>query len=75
GIKSPCIEFTDYTFNLNTFRKDRRKFRNELEECNRKTPCFYNDAREIGILWRKKWLILLNAHRVIRQLIKYGNFF
>ncbi len=75
GVKSPCIEFTDYTFELETFGKDKKKFVKELRECNRNTPCFYNDAREIGVLWRKKWTILLNAPRVIRQLIRYGNFF
>lgn len=75
GLKSPCIEFTDITFNLETFRKDRKTFCKKLEECNRTTPCFYNDAREIGVLWRNKWIILLNAPTVIRQLIQYGNFF
>jgi len=75
GLKSPCIEFTDINFSLETFRKDRKTFCKKLEECNRKTPCFYNDAREIGVLWRKKWIILLNAPTVIRQLMKYGNFF
>lgn len=75
GIKSPCIEFTDETFNLETFKKDRKTFCKKLEECNKTTPCFYNDAREIGVLWRKKWIVLLNAPTIIRQLIKYGNFF
>jgi len=75
GLKSPCIEFTDINFSLETFRKDRKTFCKKLEECNRTTPCFYNDAREIGVLWRKKWIILLNAPTVIRQLMKYGNFF
>ena len=75
GVKSPCIEFTDITFALETFKKDRKTFCKKLEECNRTTPCFYNDAREIGVLWRKKWLILLNAPVIIRQLMQYGNFF
>jgi len=75
GAKSPCIEFTDHTLRLETFRADRKTFCRKLEECNRTTPCFYNDAREIGVLWRKKWLILLNAPRIIGQLRKYGNFF
>lgn len=75
GVKSPCIEFTDKTFSLDTFRKDRKNFCDQLEECNKNTPCFYNDAREIGVLWRKKWVILFNAPRVIRQLMTYGNFF
>ncbi|NLN64552.1 MAG: radical SAM protein [Clostridiaceae bacterium] len=75
GVKSPCIEFTNYTFNLDTFREDRKTFCQKLEECNRSTPCFYNDAREIGVLWRNKWVILLNAPKIIAQLIRYGNFF
>lgn len=75
GVKSPCIEFTDQTFSLDTFRKDRKTFCKKLEECNKTTPCFYNDAREIGVLWRKKWVILFNAPTIIRQLIQYGNFF
>ncbi len=75
GVKSPCIEFTDHTFGLETFERDRRAFSQNLKECNKNTPCFYNDAREIGVLWRKRWAILWNAPVVIRQLIKYGNFF
>lgn len=75
GMKSPCIEFTDHTFSLETFRKDRKTFCKKLEECNKNTPCFYNDAREIGVLWRKKWVILMNAPKIISQLMKYGNFF
>lgn len=75
GAKSPCIEFTDVKFDLKSFRRERKTFCKKLEECNRTTPCFYNDAREIGVLWRNKWLILLNAPTVIRQLVKYGNFF
>ena len=47
GIKSPCIEFTDHTFSLDTFRKDRKVFSDKLEECNSTTPCFYNDARKL----------------------------
>lgn len=75
GIKSPCIEFTDHTFRLDTFRKDRKVFSDKLEECNSTTPCFYNDAREIGVILRNKWVVLWNAPSIIRQLIKYGNFF
>ena len=75
GVKSPCIEFTDHTFSLETFRTDRKTFCKKLEECNRNTPCFYNDAREIGVLWRKKWVILFNLPKIIAQLIRYGNFF
>lgn len=75
GAKCPCIEFTDRNFNLETFRKDRKAFCDSIRECNQTTPCFYNDAREIGVLWRKKWIVLLNIFRIIRQLIKYGNFF
>ena len=75
GAKSPCIEFTDRNFSLDTFRKDRKTFCGSIKECNRNTPCFYNDAREIGVLWRKKWIILFNFIKIMRQLMKYGNFF
>ena len=75
GAKSPCIEFTNHNFNLKTFRRDRKAFCDGIRECNRTTPCFYNDAREIGVLWRKKWIVLFNFPKIIRQLMKYGNFF
>ena len=75
GTKSPCIEFTDCNFSLDTFRKDRETFSDKLNECNKNSPCFYNDAREIGVIWRKKWTILFNFVKIIRQLMKYGNFF
>ena len=65
GIKSPCIEFTDHTFSLDTFRKDRKVFSDKLEECNSTTPCFYNDAREIGVILRNKWAVLWNALSII----------
>ncbi|OHB82041.1 MAG: radical SAM protein [Planctomycetes bacterium RBG_16_64_10] len=75
GRKSPCIELTGSCFTLENFRRDRREFYHQLEACNRFTPCFYNDAREIGVLWRSKWLMLLKARQIIQQLRRYGNFF
>ena len=75
GIKSPCIEFTDHTFKLDSFKKDRKTFDRELIQCNKSTPCFYNDAREIGVVLRNKGAVLWNAPSIIRQLMKYGNFF
>ena len=75
GIKSPCIEFTDHTFKLDSFKKDRKSFSKELIQCNKSTPCFYNDAREIGVVLRNKGAVLWNAPSIIRQLMKYGNFF
>ena len=75
GIKSPCIEFTDHTFKLDSFKKDRKTFSKELIQCNKSTPCFYNDAREIGVVLRNKGAVLWNAPSIIRQLMKYGNFF
>jgi hypothetical protein len=44
-------------------------------ECNKNTPCFYNDAREIGILWRKKWRLIPALPHIAAQIIRYGNFF
>ncbi|NLY18982.1 MAG: radical SAM protein, partial [Clostridiaceae bacterium] len=33
GAKSPCIEFTDRNFNLETFRKDKKCFYASIKEC------------------------------------------
>jgi MoaA/NifB/PqqE/SkfB family radical SAM enzyme len=75
GLFSPCIEFPDLSFSLGEFGQAGKKHRSTLRNCNRCTPCFYNDAREIGILWRNKFNILANLPRITYQMMRYGNFF
>lgn len=75
GKIAPCIEFPDLTVDLADFLAMKREYRKKLAACNASTPCFYNDAREIGFLWRKKWRILANFSRLVKQMKRYGNFF
>jgi MoaA/NifB/PqqE/SkfB family radical SAM enzyme len=75
GRLAPCIEFPDRQVSLESFDNDRRALQPLLRGCNADTPCFYNDAREIGVLWRKKWRALWHWPRIVRQLAAYGNFF
>jgi MoaA/NifB/PqqE/SkfB family radical SAM enzyme len=75
GVFSPCIEFPDLIFNIREFRQAKRKYAEKLDNCNRCTPCFYNDAREIGILWRNRYRILVNLPKIAYQMAHYGNFF
>lgn len=75
GQIAPCIEFPNVKVDLENFKRDKANSRTMLDKCNCETPCFYNDAREIGFLWRKKWFVLLNFIKVISQMRRYGNFF
>jgi len=75
GILSPCIEMPGIEISLSQWEIQRKKFNTLIIECNACTPCFYNDAREIGILWRNKWSILLNSRKIHQQLSNYGIFF
>ncbi len=75
GEIAPCIEFPDKKIDLKKFGKEKKKYKKMLHHCNCTTPCFYNDAREIGYLWRKKWKILLHFPSLVRQMRRYGNFF
>lgn len=75
GEIAPCIEFPNEPVDLKKFSLVKKNYRSMLDKCNCETPCFYNDAREIGFLWRKKWLVLLNFAKVIQQMYRYGNFF
>lgn len=75
GALAPCIEFPDKPVSLKQFQELKKKYKPDLDKCNCETPCFYNDAREIGFLWRKKWRVLAHLPMVIRQMSKYGNFF
>ena len=75
GCISPCIEFPNIDISLQDFAALKKQHKPCLDACNRTTPCFYNDAREIGFLLRKKWQILLHAPQLMRQMKRYGNFF
>jgi len=75
GALAPCIEFPDKRVSLKHFKECKAKYKSLLDKCNCENPCFYNDAREIGFLWRKKWRVLAHVPTVVRQMIKYGNFF
>ncbi len=75
GKMAPCIEFPDTEVSLNEFTKRKKQCKSCLDICNSTTPCFYNDAREIGFLVRKKWIILRHIPELVRQMKQYGNFF
>lgn len=75
GSFSPCIEFTNMKLDIQDYKLDKKKYKDMLCSCNTNTPCFYNNDREIGIILRKKWRVLLNFHKVIKQMLTYGNFF
>jgi molybdenum cofactor biosynthesis enzyme MoaA len=75
GLFSPCIEFTGEPEELMAMYSNRNNWFRRCKACNEKTPCFYNDAREIGIIWRYKWRIAFSMPLVISQMAKYGNFF
>jgi MoaA/NifB/PqqE/SkfB family radical SAM enzyme len=75
GDFSPCIEFTSKPEKLSIMFARRKDWLSQCKKCNAETPCFYNDAREIGIIWRYKWKIALALPQILRQMKKYGNFF
>jgi MoaA/NifB/PqqE/SkfB family radical SAM enzyme len=75
GLLCPCLELPNLTFTLDKFKQAREKHAQDIKECNKCNPCFYNCAREVGILWRNKWRILFNFPRIAYQLMQYGNFF
>ena len=75
GRVSPCIEMPHLHVDLTQLGKEQRKHKEVICNCNRDTPCFYNDAREVGILMRNKWSVLLHAPQVVKQLSQYGQFF
>ncbi|MBE6812497.1 MAG: radical SAM protein [Ruminococcaceae bacterium] len=75
GDMAPCIEMPDKKFTFETFASDKRRYKPLIEQCNRTHPCFYNDAREIGILYRNVWRLLLNAPKIMMQMIRYKSFF
>ena len=75
GEIAPCIEFPNLPVELEKFRQCQKKYCETFRNCNKNTPCFYNDAREIGFLWRKKWKALVHIGPIISQMKRYGNFF
>ncbi len=75
GHLSPCIEFPGIDLSLENFSAQKQQYKPRLDACNCSTPCFYNDAREIGFLIRKKWIILRHMPELLRQMKRYGNFF
>ena len=75
GQIAPCIEFPDLAVELDSLREYQAKYMETFTRCNCNTPCFYNNAREIGFLWRKKWKALVHLPLILSQIIRYGNFF
>lgn len=75
GVFFPCLELTACGFLLNDFRKAKTDFSERITACNRNAPCFFNCAREVGILWNKKWRIALNIPRIAGEMLREGNFF
>jgi MoaA/NifB/PqqE/SkfB family radical SAM enzyme len=75
GGVAPCIEYPQLRLRLDQFATDKKRHRDEIHRCSCETPCFYNDAREVGILWKNRWSILLNSPKIARQFVRYGRFF
>ena len=75
GDFAPCIEMPDKNFTIENFSSDKHKYKNLIKKCNQDHPCFYNDAREIGILYRNIPRLLLNSPKILIQMIKYKSFF
>ena len=75
GQLSPCIEMPDKNLTVETFAADKKKYEQAIKKCNTEHPCFYNDAREIGILYRNIPKLILNSPRILAQIIKYKSFF
>ena len=75
GQLSPCIEMPDKNFTIENFASDKKKYEPIIKKCNSDHPCFYNDAREIGILYRNIPKLILNSPRILAQIIKYKSFF
>ena len=75
GDMAPCIEMPDKKFTFETFSADKRKYKPLFAQCNREHPCFYNDAREIGILYRNVWKLALHAPQILLQMKRYKSFF
>lgn len=75
GEFAPCLELPDKNFTLENFLKAKKEYKPIFEKCNKEHPCFYNDAREIGILYRNIFKLVINLPKIIAQMIKYKSFF
>lgn len=75
GKIAPCIEFTGESDEYETIQKNKKDWFERCDACNKATPCFYNDVREIGIIWKSKWRLFFHFPQIARQMLKYGNFF
>jgi hypothetical protein len=75
GLFAPCIEFTTESAELDIMRSKRMEWFKRCDICNSQTPCFYNCAREIGIIWRNKWRIAAHIPHILRQMARYRSFF
>ena len=60
---------------LNDFNKAIALENNFIEGCNKNKPCFFNCAREIGILFDNRWKIIKNIFVIYKQMKKYKSFF
>ena len=75
GDFAPCIEMPEKIFSLDNFTAQKKAVKESLKKCNCEHPCFYNDAREIGILYRNIPRLILNSPKIIMQMMKYKSFF
>ncbi|MCI5178283.1 MAG: radical SAM protein [Candidatus Electrothrix sp. AW3_4] len=83
GSCSYCIEFPDKIFSkfsgykefINDYNKAIYKYDDEIVRCSKNTPCFFNCAWSVGILWNSKKRIIYNAPRIIKSMLTYGYFF
>ena len=75
GKIAPCLEMPGRELEIDSFDDAKNKYSEAIRKCNCETPCFYNCAREIGFLWRKKWKAAAHVIQIISQMKKYGNFF
>lgn len=75
GIIAPCIEMPGKEIDIDDFARCKREYRDSICRCNAEHPCFYNDAREIGMLLRGIPGIILHLPVVFGQMRRYGNFF
>ncbi|MBO5410867.1 MAG: radical SAM protein [Clostridia bacterium] len=72
---APCIEMPDKNFTFEDFAKRKKEFAPLICKCNADHPCFYNDAREIGTLYRNIPRLLLHSPQIAVQMLRYKSFF
>lgn len=75
GQIAPCIEWPDQSVTTQRFAAAKKELVPLLCRCNREHPCFYNDAREIGILIRSIPKIMVHLPVILKQTARYGSFF